>query len=57
MTHEDILNTLLYNACPMKDKDNDGWKDYYIELHCAEFIVTARYLGNVKFEVSAIQSA
>jgi hypothetical protein len=53
VTHEDVLNLLLANACPDHRVD-DSTNAYRVELHCAEFVITARPLGEGRYEVLAV---
>lgn len=45
MTHEAALNLLLALACPCEEPDADGFSKYYVELHCAAFIIQAKCVG------------
>lgn len=39
MTHEELLNHILANACPSSLEGNK--REFRIETHCVTFVVTA----------------
>ncbi len=59
MTHEYALNFLLANACGMLSDDelkaNGGWQEHHIALHCQSYVIVARHLGNLVYEVKDIR--
>ncbi len=60
MTHEEALNKILSNACGRYSeefvKDNGGVQEYHIELHCHEFLVKAKPLGALRYEIVSVES-
>lgn len=56
MTHEEALNKILSNACSSPlDGEDEGWKEYAIELHCASFTVVAKPLGEGRYEIKRVE--
>jgi hypothetical protein len=59
LSADDVLNQLLSNACGILTddelKENGGWQEYHIELHCASFTMIARSLGDLKYEVREVR--
>jgi len=55
MTHEDCLNHILAHACGRRTDEelsvSQGVQEYYIELHCHSYLVEAKPLGNLKYEI------
>lgn len=43
MTHEQVLNYLLADACQYSEEE-DGWKTYRIDLHCTSYHIQARLI-------------
>lgn len=51
--HEECLNELLADSCSCPSTDCEGYNEYYIALHCSAWIVTAKPMGNFKYEVKS----
>ena len=48
--HEIILNELLWNSCS-SPSEIEGYNEYRIELCCAAVLITAKYVGDGKFDI------
>lgn len=44
MTHQECLNTLLSHSCSCPS-EKEGFDEYFIELHCTQFVVVAKPTG------------
>jgi len=49
MTHEEALNLILANACTYYSEEN--FREFNIELCCANFIVKAESIGDMKYKI------
>jgi hypothetical protein len=52
--HRECLNDILANACGrLSDEEVSarGYQEFYIELHCSEFVVRANELGDLKYRI------
>lgn len=50
LTHEEVLNKMLYNNCP-QDEDDRGRCVFVFEGHCVTYQIIAQKLGNGKYEI------
>lgn len=61
MTHEEVLNKLLAHCCgklcDAETAKNGGIQHYVLDLHCCEYLVQAKPLGNGRYEIVAIETS
>lgn len=50
MTHEETLNLILSNACPIEVVDNNVYI-FHLVAHCKSFDVIAERIANGKYKV------
>ena len=57
MTHEKALMLILSNCCPSTEKDDEGFAEYELQLHCQTVVVTAKLYdenGEPKSEIKKV---
>lgn len=54
MTHMDCLNFILSHACPYSKDETTQIAEFQIQLHCTNVNVTAKCLGNLKYEIISV---
>jgi hypothetical protein len=60
MTHEEALNKLLTNCCPMNNPEvggpgRYGIGEYVITMHCADMLVKARPQGDGTYDIVSVE--